>query len=163
MNAETLEKLKTLLIGKQLSIATAESLTCGHLQAALGSVSGSSAYFAGGITAYNLRQKVRLLSIDKQHAESVNCVSSRVALEMAQAACLLFQTDLGIGTTGYAEPCPEQDILHPMAYIAICRNEGGNIRLVMTDQVVGQNLGRVEMQNLVTEQALLGLLRYLGS
>ncbi|WP_404424375.1 CinA family protein [Nibricoccus sp. IMCC34717] len=86
------------------SLAVAESLTCGHLQALLGSVSGASAWFRGGVTAYTLAQKVALLGIDRAHAAEVDCVSERVAREMAAGARRLFSAAVGLSTTGYAEP-----------------------------------------------------------
>ena len=38
---------------RSLHIATAESCTLGHLAATLGSLSGASSYFQGGIIAYH--------------------------------------------------------------------------------------------------------------
>lgn len=70
---------------QQLTLATAESVTVGHLQASIAGVSGASSFFQGGITAYTVDQKVQLLGIDRRHADEVDCVSERVAAEMAQA------------------------------------------------------------------------------
>ena len=153
--------LKTLLNHYQLSIAVAESLTCGHLQAALGAVSGSSAYFAGGVTAYNIEQKISLLNVDRQHAAGVNCVSQRVANEMAVGVCRLFKVDLGIGTTGYAEPSSVDQVDVPYAYFSICRREGDNIVIVAERQLSGEGLGRVAMQDYVAAAALQALVDYL--
>lgn len=161
MNAGRLEKLKALLIGKKLKIAVAESLTCGRLQAALGSISGASDFFEGGITAYNLKQKTRLLAVDKQYAKSVNSISQQVAFELAAGACRLFQTDIGLGTTGYAEPSPENDVAEPMAYLAICRCIDGKIQKITGKQVQGAGFSRVEMQEHVSTMALETLLTYL--
>ena len=44
--------LKSLLLRKpRWSLAVAESLTCGHVQARVGEISGASNFFQGGITA----------------------------------------------------------------------------------------------------------------
>lgn len=160
MDMRSLERLKALLINKHLNIAVAESLTSGKLQATLGSISGASDFFEGGITAYNLEQKIRLLGIDKQHAESVNSVSERVATELANGACILFQSDIGIGTTGYAEPNPENGVFQPMAFFAICRRSGEKIEAVASQHVVGSGLSRVQMQEHVSSMALKALLPY---
>ena len=160
MDTDTLEKLKALLIAKQLRIAVAESLTCGRLQAALGSISGASDFFEGGVTAYNLNQKSRLLSVDKQHAKSVNSISQQVAFELASGACSLFRADIGIGTTGYAEPSPENGAHEPMAYFAICRRRAGKIQQIDGKQVRGTGLNRVQMQEHVSAVALDSLLSY---
>ena len=154
-------QLKTLLIQQNLTVAVAESMTCGRLQAALGAISGSSEYFEGGITAYNLRQKIELLGIDKQHAESINSVSQLVAYEMAAGVCRLFDSDLGIGTTGYAEPSPEHRILQPVAYFALCRYHRGRIENILTERVDGEGLQRIEMQDRVCTLAIKALLNYL--
>ena len=97
-------RLADILRRTETSIAVAESLTSGHLQANLGRVSGSSAYFLGGITAYNIAVKADLLGVDRTHAAEVDCVSQRVAREMAAGVQKLFSSDIGIATTGYAEP-----------------------------------------------------------
>lgn len=163
METGTLEKLKALLIAKRLKVAVAESLTCGRLQAALGSISGASDFFEGGITTYNLNQKARLLSIDKQHAKSVDSVSQQVAFELAAGACKLFQTEIGIGTTGYAEPSPENGVAEPMAYFAICRCGAGKIENITGKQIQGAGLSRVAMQEQVCAMALETLLSYVES
>ena len=160
MDKNALQQLKTLLVGKRLKIAVAESITCGRLQAALGSVSGSSAFFEGGVTAYNLQQKSRLLAIDEQHANAVNSVSQRVAFELAEGACRMFQSDIGIGITGYAEPSPENEVFEPMAYYALCRRHGADIVRIAGEYVSGNSLNRVQMQKHAAEKAVNALLAY---
>jgi len=86
-----------------LKIAAAESLTAGRVQTFLGMHSGSSEFFAGGITAYSLQSKVSCLGVDYDHAEGVNCVSERVASEMAVGGGAIFCADVVLATTGYAE------------------------------------------------------------
>ena len=77
-------ELKPLLLGPPpLTLAVAESLTAGHVQARIAAVSGASAYFLGGVTAYALAQKVALLGVDRAAAERVNCVSADVARQTA--------------------------------------------------------------------------------
>lgn len=112
-------ELGNWLVVQRLTIGTAESLTAGHLQVLISSISGSSRYFVGGVTAYNLRQKVRILHVDAAHAAEVNCVSLLVARQMAAGARRLFGTDLAVSTTGYAEPSPADQVAFPFAYYAI--------------------------------------------
>lgn len=129
-----LHLIKQRLFQLNLTIAVAESLTCGLVQDRLGSVSGSSSYLVGGITAYNIDQKVNLLGVNREHAQSCNCVSQLVADEMAMGVCKLFGADIGIGTTGYAEPC--KDVKYPHAFFSIFTQHRKIIR------------GSVDMQNL---------------
>ena len=71
--------LRSLLLGPPgLTLAVAESLTGGRLQARVTAESGSSAYFLGGVTAYTIESKVRLLAVDRSEAEASACVSARL-------------------------------------------------------------------------------------
>jgi len=153
--------LKELMrAGPGRTLAVAESLTSGRLQARIGAISGASAFFLGGLTAYSLEQKVNLLGVDRAEAELANCVSSRVAEQMARGACVLFGADLGVATTGYAEPAPDQRVAAPFAWWAVARREGADYQLG-SGRVDGTGLGRVEMQERVAEAALAALLAVL--
>lgn len=145
--------LKALFHQLRLTIAAAESLTVGRVTTLLGSASGSSSFLLGGVTAYTIPQKVKLLGVDQAHAESVNAVSLRVATEMASGVCRMFNSSLGIGTTGYAEPSPGHGVAVPRAAVAIhLATDGG--KTLVAEWVEGPGLGRVEMQQFVAEQAI---------
>jgi nicotinamide mononucleotide (NMN) deamidase PncC len=45
--------------------------------------------------------------VEPIHAEACNCVSQEVSKQMALNVCELFNSDWGIGVTGYATPVPE--------------------------------------------------------
>jgi nicotinamide-nucleotide amidase len=117
MPTDAAQRLHTFLKRSGLTIAAAESLTTGLVQHHLGSCSGSSVYHRGGITAYSLEQKVKHLGVDAGHAAEVNCVSERVARQMARGVRTMFDANIGIATTGYAEPDPSRNIGIPFAYI----------------------------------------------
>jgi len=123
------------------TVAAAESLTVGRVQAALGRLSGASAYFCGGVTCYATEAKVRLLGVDAAHATEVNAVSARVAEEMARGAARLFGAEIGVATTGYAEPDAARGVVVPFAWVAVTR--GAEVR---TARVEGAGLGREAMQ-----------------
>jgi nicotinamide-nucleotide amidase len=103
----------------RLTLAVAESVTCGRLQARVGMISGASEFFAGGVTAYSLRQKVELLGVNEKRAAPLNCVSRGIAEQMARGVCRLFGTRVGVATTGYAEPAPDWDVADPFAWWAV--------------------------------------------
>src|SRR5689334_9261316 len=105
----TLDKIREQLMTKKQTVAVAESVTSGLLQLAFSSMIDASEFYQGGITAYNLAQKTRHLLVEPIHANSVNCVSQRVADEMATQVAKLFLSDWGIAVTGYATPVPESD------------------------------------------------------
>jgi nicotinamide-nucleotide amidase len=146
--------LKSLMTGTaRLTLGVAESLTCGRLQSKVGAISGASNFFLGGVTAYCLEQKVRLLGVDRAQAIACNCVSARVAEQMARGACTLFGADVGVATTGYAEPSAEWNVEDPFAWWAIARRlEGGDFAVVSArDSFPG--LDRVLVQERVAQAA----------
>jgi len=95
------------MLQKKQTIAVAESVTSGLLQFAISGIPDAACFFQGGITAYNIGQKFKHLRVEPLHALSVNCVSQKVAKEMATQVCQLYASDWGIGITGYASPTPE--------------------------------------------------------
>ena len=113
-------EIGAVLKEKDQSIAVAESVTSGLLQAALSNADEATLFYQGGITAYNLGQKTRHLLIDPVHALKCDCVSEKIAQDLSKNACKMFLSDYGIGITGYAATVPERDINELFAYYAIC-------------------------------------------
>jgi len=72
------------LLAKKQTIAVAESVTSGLLQFAFSSMENAADFYQGGITAYNIAQKFKHLTVEPLHALSVNCVSAKVAEQMAK-------------------------------------------------------------------------------
>ena len=149
-----------LLREPRLTLAVAESLTCGNLQSHIGRISGASNFFLGGITAYSLEQKVKHLGVDQALANECNCVSAVMAEQMARGAATLFGADIALATTGYAEPSPEQGVVVPFAWwaIACCRS---NEWQVQSTRIECPDASRVQVQSQVTVAAISGLLKYL--
>ena len=86
------------------TISVAESVTSGLLQLAFSQMPNASLFYKGGVTAYALSEKVRLLNVDKNEAEECDCVSENIAEVMALNVAEMFQTDWSIATTGYCTP-----------------------------------------------------------
>ena len=147
--------IKTRLLERQQTLAVAESMTCGGLQVRIGRISGASNFFVGGITAYQLEQKVRHLKIDRRAAAKVDCVSEAVARQMAKGACRLFGSDWGIATTGYAEP--NAATATPYAYWAIARRQ----RVVAAGRIDCPGCRRGAAQDRVSAAVLAQFLRVL--
>ena len=156
-----IELKKLMLREPRLTLAVAESLTCGHVQALIGTVPGASEFFLGGITAYNLEQKVRHLGVNRAHARTVDCASQRVAVEMAQGACALFGADLAVATTGYAQPDAAKGVTAPMAWWALCHRQRGGRAQVISEMVTVPGAGRVAVQERVATVVLRQLVAYL--
>jgi len=132
-------------------------------------VSGASNYFLGGVTAYSLEQKVRHLGVDRAGAEHVNSVSAAVAEQMAAGVCRLFGSELGLATTGYAEPfdaaqgevSPAAGKIQPFAFWALAHELGGGRRTVRSGRVDCPGATRVQAQEKVAETVVVELVKYL--
>jgi nicotinamide-nucleotide amidase len=96
------ETIARLLTGRR--IATAESCTGGLLAARLTERPGSSAYLAGGVTAYANDAKIELLGVDSALIEQHGAVSEPVAEAMAAGALNRFGADTAVAITGIAGP-----------------------------------------------------------
>lgn len=118
-NQEYIDHVKDYLLASRQTVAVAESVTSGHLQAALSLAKDASQFFQGGITAYNLGQKCRHLHVEPTHALSCDCVSVTIADRMAIEVTSMFLSDWGIGITGYASPVPGKAEGKLFAYYSI--------------------------------------------
>jgi len=147
MSNSLAELIKTL-IDRNISVSVAESLTAGLLQDYFGRYSGVSKIFTGGITTYSLESKVSLLKVNRTEAISCNCVSARVAEQMSNGCRDLFNSDLAISTTGYAEA--NKSIETPFAFIGISMFQSN-----FTKKVTGNNkISRNQMREYVSHEAL---------
>jgi len=111
--------IKDILVKREETIAVAESVTAGHLQAAFSAAIEASKYFQGGITAYNIGQKARHLRVDPILCNKVNCVAEKVGQTMAIQVSKMFSSDYGIGITGYASIVPECEEEGLFAYFSV--------------------------------------------
>ncbi|HEY0591825.1 MAG TPA: CinA family protein, partial [Thermoanaerobaculia bacterium] len=78
--------------------------TGGLLSSRLTDVSGSSAYFMGGVVTYSQQAKLFMIGVDPKLVQEDGEVSESVAREMAQGVRRRFDTTYGIGITGIAGP-----------------------------------------------------------
>jgi len=155
-------ELKALLLREpKLTLAVAESLTAGNVQARVAAVSGASNYFLGGITAYSLVQKVKHLGVDRAAAKRVNSVSAEVAGQMARGACVLFGADVGLSTTGYAEPLTEEGVVHPFAWWALAHRQPRGKFTIRHGRVECPGCSRLETQSIVADAAIAELVAWL--
>lgn len=156
-------ELKPLMLQKpRLTLAVAESLTCGQVQARVGAISGASEFFLGGITAYTLDAKVEHLGVNRAAAKRVDCVSAEVAREMARGVCRLFGSDLGLATTGYAEPSPADGVMAPFAFWALAHLRRGRAVALFGGRVECPGAARIETQAIISAAVLAELMDYLG-
>jgi nicotinamide-nucleotide amidase len=98
------DALLRLLAARKLTISTAESLTGGMVAQRICQVPGASAFFMGGVIAYDNRIKQELLDVPAEMLAQCGAVSSQVAEAMARGCRQRLKTDLAISTTGIAGP-----------------------------------------------------------
>ncbi len=98
-----------VVVGRSLqargeTLAVAESCTGGGLGQLLTEVAGSSAYFLGGIIAYDNRIKTALLGVSPETLQQFGAVSHETAKEMAIGARDRLGSTWAISLTGVAGP-----------------------------------------------------------
>lgn len=97
-------ELVQLCSERNLTVATAESLTAGMVSSTIAAVPGASSVLNGAAVTYTNAVKERLLGVSEDTIARVTEVSAEVALQMAQGAADLFVSDLAASLTGYAGP-----------------------------------------------------------
>ena len=125
METEDLNKTLTDLIGKEL-VARQQSV----------------AYYPG--------QKTKRLGIDPNLALATNCVSEKIAGTMAKNVALSFNSDWGIGITGYASPVPEKNIEELFACFAISLGQ----QLILVNTIHAKKQTPLEVRLFYTKHVL---------
>jgi nicotinamide-nucleotide amidase len=93
-----------LLARERQTLATAEAVTGGLVAERITSVPGASAWFRGGMVAYDNRLKVELLGVPQALLDEKGAVSGEVAQAMAVGCRTRLRTDLAVSTVGFAGP-----------------------------------------------------------
>lgn len=94
------------------SVAVAESLTCGRIAQALGAVPDASTWFRGGVIAYQIEAKHRLLGVPWGPVVSAAC-----AEQMARGALEAVGARISVAVTGVGGPGPAEG--HPAGTVFI--------------------------------------------
>ncbi len=102
---DTLENVVgQLLKDQQKTISLAESCTGGYLAHKFTSISGASAYFMGGVVAYDNAIKENLLNVRPETLKEHGAVSEATVKEMVNGALQLMGTDIALSVSGIAGP-----------------------------------------------------------
>ena len=86
------------------TLALAESCTGGYISHLITSVPGSSAYFMGGVIAYDYMAKEITLGVHHDDIVRYGAVSSQVVMQMADGVRRIFNTDFALSASGIAGP-----------------------------------------------------------
>lgn len=98
------DQIALALVRRCWTLGTAESCTAGLIADELTNRPGSSAYFVGGIIAYDNRIKHSALGVSTETIERYGAVSEACALEMADGVRKALGVEVGISATGIAGP-----------------------------------------------------------
>ena len=96
-----------LLLAKKCKLAIAESCTGGFISHLITQNSGSSAYFLGGVIAYDNSIKISELGVSEDEIQRHGAVSQQVVEAMALGAKKRFNAHYAIATSGIAGPTGE--------------------------------------------------------
>jgi nicotinamide-nucleotide amidase len=117
---------------RHATIATAESCTGGLLAERLTRISGSSAYFLGGVVSYSNTLKSAWVDVPAEIIESRGAVSAEVAVALADGIRRRTGATLGVGITGVAGPTggsPEKPV--GTVHVAIADASGSKERGIL--------------------------------
>jgi nicotinamide-nucleotide amidase len=125
------EQLVAALRARNLTLATAESLTGGALASEIVGVPGASAVFVGGVVAYATRVKAEALGVDAGLLAAEGAIHPTVAEQMAAGVRQRMAADVGVATTGAAGPDPQDG--HPPGEVWLGIATASGVRSVRLD------------------------------
>lgn len=103
-NEDLQETIIRQLLEKNVTIATAESLTGGMIASSIVKIPGVSKIFNQGYVIYSNEAKIKMLGVKRETIEKYGVVSEEVAKEMAKCVAEKAGSDIGVATTGIAGP-----------------------------------------------------------
>mgnify|MGYP001481280283 CR=1 FL=1 len=98
------QKIVSLLKGKKLKVAIAESCTGGMLSSAITSVSGSSKVFTMGLVTYSNQAKTGILKVPQKIINKYGAVSVQCCLVMVNNLSKISKSKVCVSITGIAGP-----------------------------------------------------------
>ena len=149
-------RIGMILSERKQSLVTAESCTGGLIASRITDVSGSSAYFLGGIVAYSYEVKASLLGVSWDTLNNKGAVSRETVIEMARGARNLLKADIAVSVSGIAGPgggTPDKPV--GTVWVGLATPSGEEARHFVWDG------DRVRNKYLSSEAALQFVLDYL--
>ena len=102
--SELEEVIGRILTERKETVSVAESCTGGYLGHQFTKISGSSAYFVGGILSYDNSVKINQLGVNPETLNTYGAVSEQTVIEMSENVRKLMKTTYGLATSGIAGP-----------------------------------------------------------
>lgn len=128
-NVDLAVHIASLLAGRELTLATAESCTGGMIAHNLTNVPGASDWFLRGWVTYSNEAKEEDLGVQKEILVEHGAVSEPVAKAMAEGARIGADSDYAIAVTGIAGPAggtEEKPV--GLTYVACAGPDGAIVR-----------------------------------
>jgi nicotinamide-nucleotide amidase len=104
MADDIVERIARAAGERGVTVAAAESLTSGLVASRLGAGPEASAWFRGGVVAYQETVKFGVLDVTEGPV-----VTERCAVEMARGVARLLGADVAVSVTGVGGPHPEEE------------------------------------------------------
>ena len=149
------KKTVSLLIKKNLKIATAESCTGGMLAGAITSVSGSSKVFTMGFVTYSNQAKIKILKVPNKTIRKYGAVSVQCCLAMVNNLSKISKSKTCVSTTGIAGPRGGSK-QKPVGLVYIGIKVG---RKVTVNKINFKNKGRAFIQRQTVKKSLSLLIK----
>lgn len=149
---KTEEKLVSILKGKKLKVATAESCTGGLIAKRITDVSGSSTVFECGIVSYSNRIKHEILGVSEETLKDFGAVSEETAREMVAGVMKISGADMAVAVTGIAGP-ESDDTKKPVGLVYIAFSNGKDITVRKYENKFTENI-RESNRNKTADEAL---------
>jgi nicotinamide-nucleotide amidase len=105
---------------RKLTLAFAESVTCGLAAHKLSTCKGTSDVFKGSIVCYNEEVKINLLEIPKKMIDKYTCESAEVTKLLTKNLKNLMQADIHASLTGLASDGGTETEDKPVGTIFFC-------------------------------------------
>jgi PncC family amidohydrolase len=127
-------RLQATCLERGLTVAVAESCTGGLVADSITDISGSSAYFLGGVVSYADAAKIALLDVPADVLAAHGAVSAQVGRAMAEGARRRFSADIAAAVTGIAGPDGGSDAKPVgLTYVAVAAEGGADVRRFVWD------------------------------
>ncbi len=118
------ETIAKILLEKKKTLAIAESCTGGYISHLITMLSGSSAYYLGGVVSYSNEMKIDVLGVNPDTIHQFGSVSVETATQMAEGIRKQTGADFSLATSGIMGPTggtPEKHV--GFVCVAFCSSE----------------------------------------
>lgn len=128
IDPDRIDRIADLAAAKKVRVVTSESLTCGNIAKTLGAGPNASAWFGGGIVAYQEPIKFDVLGVPEGPVVTRAC-----AEQMARGARELLMADVAVSCTGVGGPDPSEGKPAGTVIVAVATKDGVEVRELSLD------------------------------